>query len=207
MELFTEFESHLLLDEKPSDYFNELSKTGLFDVNYPYTMLGDLQKVPQSPKYHPEGNVWNHTMLVVDNASERKQFSQNPRVFMWAALLHDLGKAPATRNTKGRITSYDHDKLGEKLAVEFLKELTNDQVFIRQVSKMVRWHMQILFITKKLPFAELKKMLAEVPAQEIGLLGLCDRLGRGNMTAAKKLDEEKSILTFLEKCEEARVNL
>lgn len=198
--MFDEFDAHLLNDEKPSDYFNELSKTGLFNEGYPYTLLGDLMNVPQSPKHHPEGSVWKHTMLVVNNAAERKHLSQNPKVLMWSALLHDLGKAPATKVTKGRITSYDHDKMGERLAAKFLKEVNSDDEFIHQVTKMVRWHMQILFVTKGLPFADIRKMAAEVSIDEVALLGLCDRLGRGDMTLDKKLIEEKSILTFLEKC-------
>lgn len=200
MQTFIEFDSHLLNDEKPSNYFNELSKTGIFEVKYPYTLLGDLMKVPQSPKHHPEGSVWKHTMLVLDNAGERKHLSQNPKVLMWSALLHDLGKAPATRITKGKITSYDHDKLGERLSVEFLKEFNGDDEFINRVSKMVRWHMQILFVTKGLPFADIRRMVSEVSVEEVALLGLCDRLGRGNMTLDKKLVEEKGIITFLEKC-------
>ncbi|OLN30775.1 HD domain-containing protein [Desulfosporosinus metallidurans] len=200
MQTFIEFDSHLLNDKKPSNYFNELSKTGIFEVKYPYTLLGDLMKVPQAPKHHPEGSVWKHTMLVLDNAGERKHLSQNPKVLMWSALLHDLGKAPATRITKGKITSYDHDKLGERLSVEFLKEFNNDDEFINRVSKMVRWHMQILFVTKGLPFADIRRMVSEVSVEEVALLGLCDRLGRGNITLDKKLIEEKGIITFLEKC-------
>ena len=198
---FIEINNHLMNDEKPSTYFNELSKTEIFEEKYPYTLLGDLRRVPQSPTHHPEGSAWNHTMLVVDNAGERKHLSQNPKVLMWSALLHDLGKASATKITKGRVTSYDHDKLGEKLSVKFLKELTDDDDFINRVSKMVRWHMQILFVTKGLPFADIRRMAAEVSIDEIALLGLCDRLGRGDMTPDKKLAEEKSIIIFLEKCQ------
>jgi len=201
MQTFKEFDAHLMNDKKPSDYFNELSNTGIFEEKYPYTLLGDLIKVPQSPKHHPEGSVWNHTMLVVDNAAERKHLSQNPKVLMWSALLHDLGKASATKITKGRITSYDHDKMGERLACKFLKEVTSDQEFINRVAKLVRWHMQILFVTKGLPFADIRRMAAEVSLDEVALLGLCDRLGRGNMTLDKKLVEEKSIISFLEKCQ------
>ncbi|HBW34228.1 HDIG domain-containing metalloprotein [Desulfosporosinus sp. BICA1-9] len=200
MDRFLEFDAHLMNDVKPSNYFNGLVKTGIYEEEYPYTLLGDLMKVPQSPKHHPEGSVWNHTMLVLDNAGERKHLSQNPKVLMWSALLHDLGKASATKITKGRITSYDHDKLGERLAVKFLKDFTADDEFITQVSKLVRWHMQILFVTMGLPFADVGRMVSEVPIEEVALLGLCDRLGRGNMTLDKKLEEEKSILTFLEKC-------
>lgn len=199
MQIFKDFDANLM-SEKPSDYFNELLRTSIFEEKYPYTLLGELRKVPQSPVHHPEGSVWNHTMLVLDNAAERKQLSRNPRVFMWTALLHDLGKAPTTKLRKGKITSYDHDKIGEQLAVQFLKELTNDQDFVKQVSKLVRWHMQILFVTNGLPFADIRRMAAEVSIDEVALLGLCDRLGRGNMTAEKKLQEENNIVTFIEKC-------
>lgn len=200
MQNFMEMDHHLLKDDKPSVYFNELSKTGIFESKYPYTLLGDLKKIPQSPIHHPEGSVWNHTMLVLDNAGARKDLSKSPRVFMWAALLHDLGKAPTTKVRKGKITSYDHDKLGEMLAVKFLREFTDNLEFINQVSKMVRWHMQILFVIKDLPFADIGKMIDEADVEEVALLGLCDRLGRGEMTIAKTLDEEKGIVTFLEKC-------
>ena len=200
MQTFLDFDAHLMSDNQPSNYFTELSKTGIFKDEYPFTLLGDLMKVPQSPQHHPEGNVWNHTMLVLDNAGERKQLSQNPKVLMWSALLHDLGKAPTTELTKGRITAYDHDKWGERLAIKFLKELTNDEEFINQVSKMVRWHMQILFVAKGMPFADIEGMASEVSIDEVALLGLCDRLGRGDMTLDKKQKEESSIKTFLEKC-------
>ncbi|MDP4126051.1 MAG: HDIG domain-containing protein [Bacillota bacterium] len=207
MQRFLEFDAHLINDNKPSIYFNELSKTGIFKEKYPYTLLGDLMKVPQSPIHHPEGSVWNHTMLVLDNAGERKHLSQNPKVFMWSALLHDLGKAPTTKLRKGKVTSYDHDKCGEKLSVEFLEEFTSDIEFINQVSKMVRWHMQILFVAKGLPFAEIGRMADEVSIDEIALLGLCDRLGRGNMTIDKGHEEEKNIKTFLEKCNKYLKNI
>lgn len=200
MQTLIDFDEHLISDHKPSNYFNQMLETGIFEDKFPYTLLGDLRKVPQSPIHHPEGSVWNHTMLVLDNAGERKHLSRNPSVFMWSALLHDLGKASTTKIRKEKITSYDHDKIGEMLSVKFLKEFTKDEDFINQVSKLVRWHMQILFVTKGLPFADIKKMAAEVSIEEVALLGLCDRLGRGNMTIDKKLQEEKSIVIFIEKC-------
>jgi len=198
--LFEEFDRHLLEDEKPSCYFNEKEKTGIFRELYPFTMLGVLPSVKQSPKYHPEGNVWNHTMQVVDRAAERKGQSQKPRVLMWSALLHDLGKAPTTKIQKGRITAYDHDVVGEKLAVQFLRELTDDEEFIHDVAKMVRWHMQILFVVKDLPFANLEGMTAEVPIDEIALLALCDRLGREPMSREMFHEELKNVEIFRHKC-------
>jgi tRNA nucleotidyltransferase (CCA-adding enzyme) len=119
---FEELEQHLLEDEKPSLYLRDLAQNRWFMDSYPFSLLGDLKEVEQSPVHHPEGSVWEHTLMVVDLAAEGKGLSQDPRVFMWSALLHDLGKAHTTRIRRGKITAYDHDKHGAVLAAAFLKE-------------------------------------------------------------------------------------
>jgi uncharacterized domain HDIG len=200
-ELFKEFDRHLMSDKEPSKYFNSLIETGMFENTYPLTMLGDLIKTPQSPLYHPEGSVWNHTMMVVDEAAKRKDKSEDSKAFMWAALLHDIGKGPTTKLKKDRITSYDHDKVGKNLSIQFLNEFNCDEDFIRKVSTIVRWHMHTLFVAKKLPFADIPGMLKEINAQEIALFSLCDRLGRGNITPKKIKDIEDNIDCFIQKCE------
>lgn len=196
---FEEFDKHLMEDAMPSKYFEKMLKQEQVFEGYPFTMLKDLVKTPQSLQHHPEGNVWNHTMLVVDYAARHRAESGNPKVFMWAALLHDLGKPDTTKERKGKITAYDHDKLGEKLAIKFLTPLTEDQEFIGAVAKMVRWHMQTLFVVKNMPFADIDTMLQQVKLEEIALLSLCDRLGRGKMTKDKKSLERESIRRFIEK--------
>lgn len=198
-QVFAEFDTHLLKDDMPSMYFEDMLRRGLFYKVSPFTMLGELIKTPQSVQHHPEGNVWNHTMLVVDKAAKHRKESGNARIFMWAALLHDLGKPDTTKTRKGKITSYDHDKLGEKLAIKFLTPLTNDKDFINAVAKMVRWHMQTLFVVKDMPFADVDTMLQQVKLEEIALLSLCDRLGRGKLTPEKEAHERKNIEEFIEK--------
>lgn len=198
---FNEFEFHILNDEKPSLYFNELLKSGSFPESYPFNMLSKLASVPQSGKYHPEGSVWNHTMLVIDEAAKRRSLSKNARAFMWAALLHDLGKAPTTKVRNGKITSYDHDKIGQELCIKFLSELTDDADLIKETSLLVRWHMQILFVLKDMPFADIDKMSEDVSIDEIALLSLCDRLGRGEMTSEKLKKEEEDVRIFIKKCQ------
>ncbi len=202
IKVFEEIERHLMEDEKPSVYFNEMiNKQGIF-TNYPYTLLSGLVDTPQSLQYHPEGNVWKHTMLVVDNAAKVKKISENPRAFMWGALLHDLGKTPTTKIKKGKITSYDHDKVGAELSIKFLQELTDDVELIKQVTALVRWHMQTLFVTKKLPFGDVKKMSLEISIKEIALLSQCDRLGRGGISESKIKEEKENIKDFIRTCEE-----
>jgi len=196
---FLEFEKHLMEDEEPSKYFNNLIKSGEYPKEYPFDMISNLIKTEQNLEYHPEGNVWNHTMMVVDEAAKRRHSSEKPRVFMWAALLHDIGKGPTTKVRKGKITSYDHDEVGERMAREFLEFFNQEEEFIIQVAALVRWHMQLLFVVKDLPWENVERMDEETSIEEVALLGRCDRLGRGNMNRATIEKEEKNVKIFLEK--------
>lgn len=191
--LFSDIDSHLINDSSPSLYLNQINMPAFYQ--YPFTMLSGLKNVPQSPMHHPEGNVWNHTMLTLDVAAEKKRKALNSRSFIWAALLHDIGKAKTTKSHRGKITAYDHDKIGASMANEFLSFFTDDNTSISEVTALVRWHMQILFVTKKLPFANVREMMTQVDAQDIALLGLCDRLGR--LGVNKQLEHE-TIQSFLQ---------
>lgn len=196
IEFFQLINKHIVEDEKPSKFFNNLNATDLIN-EYPFSMISKLKKTEQSPKYHPEGNVWNHTMLVIDEAAKVKRKSSDHRAFMWAALLHDIGKPDTTRNRKGKITSYDHDKVGAILAKEFLEYFTDDEIFIQKVVNLVFYHMHILYVVKNLAFSDIKEMKKKVKTTDIALLGLCDRLGRLNVD--RKLEEE-NIKNFIKKC-------
>jgi tRNA nucleotidyltransferase (CCA-adding enzyme) len=198
---FEEFNRHLIDDEKPSGYFNALADSGEFPADYPFSLLLRLKDVPQSPVHHPEGDVWNHTMLVVDKAAERRESSRDPRSLMWGALLHDLGKAATTKTRKGKLTAYEHDVKGEKLARSFLNEYTRNEAFTEKVCSLVRWHMQPFYVVKRLPYSDLKKMASETDANEIALLSLSDRLGRGDLTQRLIDEEYKNVEYFLYECD------
>lgn len=193
--LFNEIHQHLMEDEKPSDFLNSLSNNHIFQ-DVPFSMLLRLKETEQSPIHHPEGNVWIHTMLVVEEAAKVRGDSKNPEAFMWAALLHDLGKPDTTRQKKGKITAYDHDRVGAELTRKFLSYFPCEEEFVNHVVSLVRYHMHILYVTKDLPFAKPKEMMHHVDMNEIALFGLCDRLGRKN---ADKNKEEETIQFFLTK--------
>ncbi|MGL5312126.1 MAG: HD domain-containing protein [Peptostreptococcaceae bacterium] len=196
-DVFHKVNKILLESMKPSDEIKSLIKEGYFDKE-PFNSIKKLDKIDQNPKYHPEGSVLNHVLLVVDKASEHKDESIDRNVFMWSALLHDIGKLTTTKIRKNRITSYNHDIEGEKIALEFLDKLTEDEEFKHKVSKLVKWHMQPLFFDKNLPFFNPKDMLNEVEYKEVALLSLCDRLGRGGMTLENLELEENRINNFIE---------
>ncbi|MCG4580785.1 HD domain-containing protein [Clostridium cochlearium] len=196
IDIFKNIEKHLLEDEKPSKYLNKLSEEGVLK-EYPFNLLENLKKTDQNLTHHPEGTVWNHTMMVVDKAAKSKELSEDSRAFMWAALLHDIGKGTTTKIRRGKITSYNHDKEGEFLAIKFLEELTQDKDLIKKVAALVRWHMQPLFVAKKMRFADIDSMKKECSPEEIALLSKCDRLGRGDMNEDRIKKEEEDIEVFL----------
>ena len=196
LELFDKINTSLLDYEKPSIFLSRLSGH-LFETSNPFVMLSRLKKIRQPPRYHPEGSVWKHTLLVVDEAAKRKHQSTDSRAFMWAALLHDIGKSATTKIRKGRITAYDHDKAGAEMAREFLLEFETEP-FISKVAALVRWHMQILYVTKDSRFADLDAMRKEADVRDVALLGLCDRIGR---KGADIRAEEQTINDFLRKAE------
>lgn len=199
-EIFAEFDSHLMRDKQPSLYFNALMQTGEFPKERPFDMLYNLSETQQSLQHHPEGDVWKHTMLVVDNAAIEKANSKEPLIFMWAALLHDIGKPKTSRVRRGKITAYGHDKEGGALAKSFLELCGQSVEFAEKVSALVRWHMQPLFAIKGLPFFNPAAMAAQTDIAEVALLGLCDRLGRGAADENDKQRERENIALFLEKC-------
>lgn len=191
-----EINNHLLMDDKPSEYFNNILEVPILK-KHPFSMLYNLKTAEQSPVHHPEGNAWKHTMLVIDHAAKEKYKSKDEKVFMWAALLHDIGKPPTTRIRKGKITSYDHEKIGAAMAREFLEEFTTDKKFIDEVCSLVRWHMQILHVVKDMPFRNIKDMKEETDINEVALLGYCDRMGRKDPDI---VNEKQNIAMFLKKC-------
>jgi len=179
-DIFLNIEKHLLNDEKPSIYFEEGLRIDMLD-NYPLSMIKELQDVPQNPKFHSEGNVFIHTMMVIDEGAKIRERSTDKRSFMWALLLHDIGKKPTTKLRKGKLTSYDHDIVGADMTRQFLTYFNEDESFINKVTALVRWHMQSLFVTKNLKFQNVSGMLEQVDANEISLISLSDRLGRGSL--------------------------
>ena len=71
-----------------------------------------LRGCTQSPIHHPEGDVWEHVMCVLDQAK-----------YPIAWLCHDLGKPDTWDDSKGRITNYGHDKVGARIARSMLERL------------------------------------------------------------------------------------
>lgn len=199
MEVFNEITKTLTFENKPSIGMEEILKKNNFRES-DFNIIGKLNNIPQEKKFHPEGNVWNHTKMVIDLADKIKNFSNNEKVFMWAALLHDIGKITTTKFIKGRYRSYNHDTEGAKIVFELIKNYEEDS-FAKEVSEIVRFHMHHIYILKNLPFSNIKALMESKNFDDIILLFICDKLGRGNQgfnENKKSLNEVCIILDMLE---------
>ncbi len=110
--VFGEIEKLLLHARRPSIGLRLLWEWGLLPVVAPELL--PLASTPQDPGWHPEGDVWTHTLLAVDEAARTRDDLDRPRALavMLATLCHDLGKPGTTRPDRGRIRSLGHEEAG-----------------------------------------------------------------------------------------------
>lgn len=195
-EVLNEILIHLVNDRTPSEFMNKLKDEGLLS-KYPFNFISDLQEVNQSKEHHPEGNVWIHTMMVIDKGASYLDEVTLKKEFMLGLLLHDIGKKTTTKIRKGRITSYDHDKVGEIMGNEFLESFSLSKDFKEKVIYFIRYHMHLLFIIKKLPYGNIEGMLKnEELLRDLSYIFLSDRLGRGNINKIKENEVIKEVEQF-----------
>ena len=130
----------LIKADRPSVFFTVLRDCGQLDEWFPEVKA--LIGVPQNPAFHAEGDVWNHTMLVLDEAAKLREKAEFPKGFMLSALTHDFGKPLCTEEINGKIHAYGHEFKGLAPAEAFLRRLTNEKRLIEYVLNMTRLHMR-----------------------------------------------------------------
>ena len=139
--VFDELGKALLKAQRPSVFFRELRRMGHLTEFFPE--VEQCIGVQQNPVYHPEGDVFEHTMQVLDCAAMLRDRAQWPLAFMLSALTHDLGKIVATQvQPDGKITSYGHEVQGLELCERQLRRLTNQTKLIEYVKNMMWLHMR-----------------------------------------------------------------
>jgi len=144
--IWGELEKLLLQAVQPSIGLEWLRKLGAVEQIFPE--IQSLIGVPQDPEWHPEGDVFVHTQLVIDRARELVDDLAYPRkvTVMLAALAHDFGKPPTTEFLEGRWRSRGHEEAGVPPAESFLSRInihTIDGYNVRaQVIALVREHLK-----------------------------------------------------------------
>ena len=144
--VWSEMEKLLLRAQHPSIGLGWLHALGALDQLFPE--IKALIEVPQDPEWHPEGDVFVHTRLVIDRARELIDdlpYAKQVTV-MLAALAHDFGKPATTEFIDGRLRSRGHEEAGVEPALSFLDKLniyTLDGYDVRaQVLALVRDHLK-----------------------------------------------------------------
>jgi tRNA nucleotidyltransferase (CCA-adding enzyme) len=110
--VFGEIEKLLLQARRPSLGFRLLREWGMLPIVAPE--LVPLADTPQDPEWHPEGDVWTHTLQAIDQAAPLAAGLERPRALavMLGTLCHDLGKPATTVNEAGRVRSPGHEEAG-----------------------------------------------------------------------------------------------
>lgn len=135
-----ELQKALLQAPRPSIFFRTLDT--MHQLRPWFTEVQRLQGVPQPPRYHGEGDVWEHTMAVLDTAAELRPQAAQPMALMLAALAHDFGKVTATTESGGVIHAYGHEEAGLPLTEDFLHRVIGEKALHRCVKNLVALHMK-----------------------------------------------------------------
>jgi len=183
--IWGEMEKLLLLAARPSIGFGLALDLGVIDRLFPE--IKALVGCEQEPEWHPEGDVWVHTLLVIDQARTRIDDLDRPRqiVVMLGAVCHDLGKPPTTAFLDGRIRSIDHEQAGVAPATAVLDRLnihTIDGYDVRkQVLGIVAHHLKPgMFRQSPTPVSDgaFRRLAQKVDLEMLARVAKSDCLGR-----------------------------
>ncbi len=185
-----ELENALIKAAAPSLFFEELKR--MDGLSFWFPELEALSGIRQDPSFHPEGDVWKHTMKTLDEASKLREEAERPFWFMLSALCHDLGKSVSTKEIDGTIHAYGHEETGAEAADRLLRRLTNETKLKSYVLNMVRLHMRpnMLVHQKASDKAFMKLFDLSVCPEDLILLAKADHAG----SCAGAYDEIESVL-------------
>jgi poly(A) polymerase len=122
--------------------------------------ISAMKGVEQPKQYHPEGDVFVHTLLLLE------KLDNPPPALGWAALLHDVGKPPTfTINDRGYEAFPSHASVGAKMTEEILRRFRFSNAHIDAVREMVYYHMSFADV-KNMRQSTLRRMLARPTIEE-----------------------------------------
>lgn len=185
--IFEEIKKLLLKSKRPSLGFRWLQQLGRLKELFPE--LHALVGVAQRPDYHPEGDVFEHTMQALDAAAVCDLYQdsqigmtaeQEKFLIMLAVLCHDLGK-PTT--TDDQLRCRGHEEEGVKIARSFLKTISDDAFLLKGISKLIEHHIAPFSFVREKAGSKAYKRLAlklapEVNLRQLALVALADHRGR-----------------------------
>jgi tRNA nucleotidyltransferase (CCA-adding enzyme) len=179
-----ELEKLLIQAERPSIGFALALDLGVVDRLLPEMRV--LLGCDQEPDWHPEGDVWTHTLMVIDKARELNADLDRPQLItvMLGAICHDLGKPATTAVIDGRIRSLNHEEAGVEPTVRLLDRLniyTIDGFDVRtQVLGLVAQHLKPGMFHKAPVVTDgaFRRLAQKVDLELLARLARADCLGR-----------------------------
>jgi tRNA nucleotidyltransferase (CCA-adding enzyme) len=158
-----------------------MRKLGLLSY---FPELGALMDVQQEPEWHPEGDVWVHNNMVIDEAAKlrRNEYSEFDNLaLMLGALCHDFGKPAATVFSDGRWRSPAHDVRGEAPTRSFLDRLTRETALVEEVVVFVREHLKPALLYKaraEVKPSAIRRLALRVDIEKLVRVARADHFGR-----------------------------
>ena len=180
-----EVEKLLLQARQPSVGFRLALELGVIRQLFPE--MEALVGCPQEPEWHPEGDVWVHTLMVVDQARTRIDDLEHPQkvTVMLGAVCHDLGKPPTTAFIDGRIRSMEHEQAGVEPATRLMDRLNVHSIggydVRAQVLGIVAHHLKPLaFFKSATPVGDgaFRRLAQKVDLEMLARVAESDCLGR-----------------------------
>jgi tRNA nucleotidyltransferase (CCA-adding enzyme) len=184
--IWGEMEKLLLRARRPSIGFALALELGVVERLFPE--LDALVGCPQEPEWHPEGDVWVHTLLVIDEARKQIDDLEYPQrvAIMLGAVCHDLGKPATTAFLDGRIRSIDHEEEGVPPATALLDRLNVHSLqgydVRREVLGIVANHLKPgMFCTAQPPAGDgaFRRLAQKVDLELLARVARADCEGRG----------------------------
>jgi poly(A) polymerase len=125
-----------------------LVETGLLAEILPEVYA--LRGVEQPPQYHPEGDVWEHTLRMLDLLPSWKGQENDDRL-AWAVLMHDVGKALTRSENETGIHFYGHVREGEKIAEKLMRRLKFSRRDMETILALIHCHMLFIHVQEMRP--------------------------------------------------------
>ena len=163
--------TRLLTEGGARSGFELLDESGLLPAVLPE--VARMKGVEQTPDYHPEGDVFVHTLLILEQISNLK--SQISETLAYGALLHDIAKPVCIEKHGERITYYGHTEKGAEMAIEILKRLKRSRSVWERVAYLVKNHLRHTQ-APKMRVSTLKRFLGEEGIEELLELTRLDAL-------------------------------
>ena len=132
-----------------------MAQTGILRAILPE--VDKMRGIAQPPRFHPEGDVWRHTFLMLEILSAQKSPDINPSL-AWGTLLHDVGKPVTRAEDENGVHFYGHVQQGEKIADGIMQRLRFSRAQREAVLTLIHYHMVFMNVQKMRP-SRLKRFL------------------------------------------------